>query len=260
MAESSEVTKDRFLGLLRRALDGWRDKVAVDFSASNAAKELDALRSDDVYAQFQLATSGYVLIRLMGRMSISIGRRLGELYDGLPKFVAAARFGLQPSDVAAKIDGLNLDVCVPFDLLSSDDEILARSATNVATGSPIDSTWRGLGIEIRYNFNPNDSARLRKDVAMAEGLIDAKLMPIYLVFSGISPRAEAIARLERAGWTFLIAEAAAEYTKELLGLDLATLLSAEDVREEISEATDALMTAIMQSPAMLQARADHGEG
>src|SRR5690606_12444668 len=89
---------------------------------------------------------------------------------------------------------------------------------------------KGIGIEIRYNFNPNDSARLRKDVAMAENLAFNGLLPIYLVFSGISPRDEAIARLKRAGWSFLIGKPAVQFAKDLLGLDLATILEKPDVQ------------------------------
>lgn len=257
MAESPEKTKARFIQLLRRALQGWQDKVDNDFSGTNAAQELNRLRSDPVYSQFGLASNGYVLIRLMGRMSISIGRRLGELYDNLPKYVAAARFGLTPSDVAAKISGLNLDVLIPFRLLIDEDRRLALTATEAATGVTVDPARKGLGIEIRYNFNPNDSARLRKDVSMAEGLIAEDLVPIYLVFSGISPRAEAIARLKRAGWLFLIADDAAAYTKELLGLDLASLLSGADVQDEVRVATDGIMSAIVRSSAMQNALNDH---
>src|SRR5699024_10291317 len=142
----------------------------------------------------------------------------------LPKFVASARFGLTPAEVAAKIDGLNLDVQIPFQLMEDDDVEIARQAVATSFGGAALDGFAGLGIEIRYNFNPNDSARLRKDVAMARGLVEEGLMPIYLVFSGISPRHEAIERLRRAGWNFLIGSTAAEFTVELLGLDLATLM------------------------------------
>ena len=259
MAESSSKTYERFVGLLRRAIKGWQDKVDADFSADNASSELKSLESDDVYSKFGLASNGYVLIRLMGRMSISIGRRLGELYDNLPKFVAAARFGLSPSDVSAKIRGLILDVCIPFRKLAAEDVALAKVATcealNLVT---LPSSADGLGIEIRYNFNPNDNARLRKDVAMAEGLIAANLVPIYLVFSGISPRAGAIARLKRAGWHFLIGDDAAAFTRKLLGLDLSALLDADDVRKEIEAGMRGVMAAIVSSPAMENALSDFG--
>lgn len=258
MAESAAATERRFLELLERALDGWQAKVDRDFSESSAASELASLASDEVYSKFGLASHGYVLIRLMGRMSISIGRRLGELYDNLPKFVAAARFGLQPADVSARIAGLNLDVCVPFRRLSASDKALAIETTNAALGSVATASNAGLGIEIRYNFNPNDSARLRKDVAMAEGLLAQGLVPIYLVYSGISPRAEAIARLRRAGWHFLIADEAAAFTRSLLGLDLSSLMQSEKVRKQVQEGMNGVMSAIAGSAAMTNALGDYG--
>jgi hypothetical protein len=266
VAESPEATEERFLQLLRRALKGWQDKAEADFSATSTAAELRSLETDAVYSQFGLASHGYVLIRLMGRMSISIGRRLGELYDNLPNFVAAARFDLSPDDVSAKIDGLRLDICIPFEKLSNHDREFAIATTRECLAveglwSNGDAPWHdaaGLGIEIRYNFNPNDSARLRKDVAMAEGLKKSNLIPVYLVYSGISPRAEAIARLRRAGWNFLIAEKASTFTEKLLGLDLTTLLQSRRVRSEIEERTSTIMSTIMHSTAMNNALAESG--
>ena len=257
MVESAQTTEDRFLVLLRRALLGWQEKVDTDFSSQNAAAELALLKSDDVYSQFGLASNGYVLIRFMGRMSISIGRRLGELYDNLPKFVAAARFGLTPSDVSAKINGLNLDVCIPFPLLENEGKTVALKAVSDSLGVNLGPNQAGLGIEIRYNFNPNDSSRLRKDVSMAEGLVAQDLFPIYLVFSGISPRTEAMDRLKRAGWHFLIAQEAADFTKDLLGLDLSSLLTTERVQKEVLTATEGIMSSIVASSAMANALGDY---
>lgn len=248
MSADPAETERRFLVLLQRAFAGWRAKIEADFSSKSYTEELASLQSDDVYRMFGLAVPEYVLIRLMGRVSISIGRRLGELYDALPKYVAAARFGLDPKDVAAKIEGLNLDVCVPFGLLQVEDQRLAANAVSTHLGQSC-LGLDGLGIEIRYNFNPNDSARLRKDVAMAEGLRRNKLLPIYLVYSGISPRDEAIGRLKRAGWHFLVAQEASLFTKTLLGLDLGALLSDPLVQQTIGKNVDAMMLSLVDSHA-----------
>src|SRR3954468_23657411 len=100
----------------------------------------------------------------MGRMSITFGRRLGEIYDKLPRFVASARFDVAPEQVAEKFNGLELDIGLRYSLLSGPDrEHLAAVLAEYGA----DGTETGVGIEIRYNFNPNDSARLRKDVDMA---------------------------------------------------------------------------------------------
>lgn len=244
--------KARFLELLTRALDGWHEKILLDFSEASFDAELSDLLSDEVYKSFGLAEPEYVLIRLMGRVSISVGRRLGELYDNLPKFVAATRFGLTPEEVAEKIDNLKLDVYIPFDKLTKTD--LDASIAVVQSSLGLDaSISEGLGIEIRYNFNPNDSARLRKDVAMAEGLIARNLVPIYLVYSGISPREEAMDRLTRAGWNFLVAGDASTFTKELLGLDLAKFFEDKDVKNVIADGVDRMMVAMMESVAFSKA-------
>ena len=248
MPADPQETEARFIELLDRAFAGWKAKIEADFSESSYNDELAKLVSDDVYRMFGLAVPEYVLIRLMGRVSISIGRRLGELYDNLPKFVAAAHFGLSPSDVSAKIDGLNLDVGIPFALLTAEDRASALQCVESHLGEDVTS-WAGLGIEIRYNFNPNDSARLRKDVAMASGLVAEGLCPIYLVYSGISPRDEAIERLRRGGWRFLVAKEASDFTECLLGLDLGGLLSDDEVQQTIATRVDEMMLSLVRSSA-----------
>jgi hypothetical protein len=88
--KTGNQTLQRFRKELCHHLAGWRNKAREDFSESNLEKELIALTNDPVYSKFHLATADYVLIRLMGRMSISIGRRLGEIYDKLPRIAAQA--------------------------------------------------------------------------------------------------------------------------------------------------------------------------
>lgn len=50
-------------------------------------------------------------------MSVSVGRRLDEIYDKIPRFVAAARFDLSPEQVAEKFHDLELDIGLRFALL-----------------------------------------------------------------------------------------------------------------------------------------------
>lgn len=232
--------EDRFLEELRHHLAGWKAKVLEDFGKASFEAELGALSQDPVYSKFHLHSPEYVLIRLMGRMSISIGRRLGEIYDKLPRFVAQARFGLSKDQVAPKMGGkLELDICVPFLRLSAADIAYVRGITHSHMSLQADKS--GLGIEIRYNFNPNDSSRLRKDVDMAEFLRAQSLTPIYLIFAENSPRDEAIARLKRAGWTFLIGRPALDFLSELVGADINSLLDkpriAAEIKKEIDEMT-----------------------
>ncbi|HEU0249904.1 MAG TPA: hypothetical protein VFR48_04180 [Solirubrobacteraceae bacterium] len=257
MPASPRQTEERFLALLNRAYDGWLLKIQNDFSQASYEAEIANLGSDDVYRSFGLACPEYALIRLMGRMSISIGRRLGELYDNLPRYVAAARFGLEPREVATKINSLQLDVCVPFDRLSKEDLDVVNQSVVTHFGSTAPGV--GLGIEIRYNFNPNDSARLRKDEAMADGLKQKGLFPIYLVYSTISPRIEAIARLKRAGWHFLVGPDAVAFTKSLLGLDLTELLGDVKVQGLIRQKVDKIMGSLGQSDAFRAAAASMSE-
>jgi hypothetical protein len=242
--------EERFLNELRHHLDGWKDKISNDFSELAYEKELAELESDAVYKDFGFATPQYVLIRLMGRMSISIGRRLGEIYDKIPRFVVQARYGLQREDVAPKFGKLELDVQVPLSKLNQNDrEYVKETAANY--NLPVSSA--GLGIEIRYNFNPNDSARLRKDVDMANELISRDLTPIYLIFSSISPREEAIRRLTKAGWIFLIGETAYSFMEQLANMDISTILQKDNVKREIQNEVNKLMESIFQSYAFNKA-------
>lgn len=244
---TSERVKARFLQELQHHLDGWRAKVTKDFGEENFNEELRLLNSDPLYPKFNFATADYVNIRFMGRMSISIGRRLGEIYDKVPRFLVGARFGLAPAVVAPVIDGLELDICLEFARLKADDRIVALAELAKIFPNVNFSNYRGLGIEIRYNFNPNDSSRLRKDVVMSENLIKEGLFPIYLIFSSISPRDEAIKRLTVAGWNFVVANAASNLSANLFGLDLSTILDVPEVKILIKNEIDAMMADLKNS-------------
>lgn len=258
LLDPPDNTEQRFLDTLKVHLDGLRAKVKRDFCEKGFGDELAKLEGDELYLQFGLATPEYALVRLVGRISISIGRRLGELYDKIPRLLAAARFGLDKDDVSPRLDGLELDVCLKYALLSNIDQNRVRT---VARGYlTAERKVGGLGIEVRYNFNPNDSARLRKDVQMAGLLAQQDLLPIYLVFSSISPREEAIARLARAGWQFLIGEEATRFMNELIGLDIGGILLKPSVRHEISRIVEGIMDEMVRSYAFSAVVSRHKDG
>jgi hypothetical protein len=144
-------------------------------------------------------------------------------------------------------DKLRLDIRIPLEKLSKQDRrhVLAITEKYLPGAAPSN----GLGIEIRYNFNPNDSARLRKDALFASLLRQHGLTPVYLIFSGISPRDEAIARLGRAGWRFLVADMASQFTMDLTTMDLSSILTEPLVRDEVNREIAALMHAIYDSSA-----------
>jgi hypothetical protein len=255
--ELLKLTRERFLLELRRHFEGWLRKVSTDLSQSAFELELNGLRSDSVYSSFGLATPEYALVRLMGRISISIGRRLGEIYDKIPRYVTQARFNLDGEAVAPKLGGiLELDICVPFSHVSSADRVhVADSVKRHLSGADARS---GLAIEIRYNFNPNDSSRLRKDVDMAELVRERNLLGVYLIFSSISPRDEAIARLSRAGWSFLTGNDAAAFMHDLIGMDIASILASDTLRKEVATEMARIMKAVYDSYAVRHTVALYG--
>src|SRR5689334_20750639 len=118
----SEDFEERFLQVIRHQLLGLSSKVLSDFSKENYEYELAGLQTDPVYEKFSFNRAEYVLIRFMGRISISVGRRLGEIYDKVPRFAAAARFNLTPEQIALKLAGLELDICLNFAQLSQEDQ------------------------------------------------------------------------------------------------------------------------------------------
>lgn len=247
--------RDRFLSALFGHIDGLRAKAEADFAEFSFRAELQELREDPVYSAFGLAVPEYLLIRLMGRMSISVGRRLGELHDKPVRDVVVSRYGLTLDDVSPKLSGLELDIALRFDQMQAEDVEYVRDQAR-AIGVDIPADRRGLGIEIRYNFNPNDSARIRKDVSMATLVHDSRLMPIYLVFSAMSPRLEdAVPRLRRAGWTFLLGADAGAFARSVLGLDFGAVLS--EARPEISRRIAEVMDVITRSYAFRAATADN---
>lgn len=248
-----DTIKATFLAMLRQHLVGLRAKIEHDFSEESFQTELASLQGDPVYSKFAFDSPEYVVVRLVGRVSISIGRRLGAIYDTMPRFAAAARFGLAPSDVAPKLSGLELDVGLRLELLSDVDAEHVRLVAKELLGVALDEVApNGLGIEIRYNFNPNDSARLRKDVQMAEYLQAEGLLPIYLVFSSLSPRMDAIARLGRAGWAILQGQEAIDFAHRLLDLDLAWILDDPEIKDELLKEVQGAMGAMVNSFAFQQ--------
>jgi hypothetical protein len=98
-----------------------RAKAEHDFSENSFKHELNQLVTDSIYPKFALDSEEYVFIRLMGRMSISIGRRLGEIYDKIPRFLASARFDLTSEKVAFSLNELELDIGLKFSDLKNED-------------------------------------------------------------------------------------------------------------------------------------------
>lgn len=239
------VLEAAIIAELRHHLAGWRAKIANDFSKESYDNELELLEGDPLYPKFNLDTPDYVNIRFMGRVSISIGRRLGEIYDKIPRRLAIEKYGLTPQQVSPKLGNLELDVGLRFSELSDVDTAFVSNICTRYLNEIIQAD--GIGIEIRYNFNPNDSSRLRKDVDMANRLISANLRPVYLVFSSISPRQEAINRLERAGWKFLVGQNALDFATEIFGLNIAGIWDRPAIKAEIKREMDGMMSDIKSS-------------
>jgi len=240
--------EQRFIEEIRHHLSGWAEKVDEDFCQKSFEDELSNLNGDSIYKDFCFDTASYVAIRKLGRMSISIGRRLGEIYDKIPRFVAAARFDLTSEQVKEKFKNLELDICLRNVFLSEEHKKHLNETCQKYIENGETKSKNGIGIEIRYNFNPNDSARLRKDVDMVTYLLEADLLPIYLIFSSISPRDEAIKRLTNAGWIFLVGDQAINFMHDLLSVDFQSILQEENVRNEIKTAIKDFMKKIYQSP------------
>lgn len=247
--------EERFIGVIRHQLQGLSNKVTNDFSQENYEYELAALQSDPVYEKFSFNRAEYVLVRFMGRISISVGRRLGEIYDKIPRFAAAARFNLTPEQIAPILDGLELDIGLNFSQLNQADQQHLATVYKKHIGADLDMT--GLGLEIRYNFNPNDSSRLRKDVHMGEQLVLAGLKPVYLIFSSISPRQDAISRLTASGWTFLIGDPALKFISELLEMEIQSILDKPLIKQEIAKIVDGIMSDLVKSHAFQQVAQKH---
>lgn len=247
----ADAVDEELIRAIEHHLLGLKRKIIEDFGKESYDEELAKLAQDPVYSGFSLDRPEYVVIRLMGRVSISIGRRLGEIYDRIPRFLAAARFDISPNQVAEKINGLELDIALRYEHLNTADrEHVAETLTDIGA----DGRETGVAIEIRYNFNPNDSARLRKDVDLARYVREAGLFPVYLIYSTISPREEAIARLARAGWNFVEGQAAINLTNRLLGTDFLAALRRHDVGQFIDQEVESIMECVFGSYAFSQVR------
>ena len=249
-SRQEEIIEEKLIQQLDHHLNGLKEKINNDFNQEAFNIEINALKSDSLYKNFHLASKEYALIRLMGRISVSIGRRLGEIYDKIPRLIAQYAFDIPEDRIAPKMGGkLELDICLPFDVINQRN----RQHINEVIKKYADNQYKnGVGIEIRYNFNPNDSSRLRKDVDMVKYLIDEKLTPIYMIYSSISPRDEAIARLKRAGWQFVVGEAAFNFSKELFKIDISKVFEKNSVNSEIKIKIKEIMETLFLSYAFQQ--------
>ncbi|MFQ5825610.1 MAG: hypothetical protein ACE5JB_16350, partial [bacterium] len=157
--DKKKLIQDKLILQLDHHLTGLKEKIMQDFSKKSFEQEVASLKSDPIYPKFNLSSEEYALIRLMGRVSISIGRRLGEIYDKIPRLIAQKAFNISEERIAPKMGGkLELDTCLPFDAISDLDK---RHIENTVSSFTKKKYSNGAGIEVRYNFNPNDSSRLR---------------------------------------------------------------------------------------------------
>lgn len=252
--ERNRMNKDKRLEIERKFteqlehhLQGLIAKIKEDFSKSSFDAEISDLKGDPLYPKFGLDTMEYALIRKMGRISISVGRRLGEIYDKIPRLIAQNAFNIPEDKIAPKMGGkIELDTCLSYDIISNEDK---RHISSIVERYVKKTPTSGVGIEIRYNFNPNDSARLRKDEDMARFIKEAGLLPIYLIFSSISPRDEAIARLKRAGWEFIVGNDALNFSSDLYGIDMLKLFDNGVIKQTIESKIKELMDALFLSHA-----------
>ena len=248
--------RESFLKQLRHHMKGWEEKVHELFYTQEFNEGLQLLKSDPVYSRFGFDIPEFEIVRRIGRMSISIGRRIGEIYDKVPRLMAQAKFGLTKEIVAQKIptassgSGLEMDILLPYEKFDDHGEVRrVRELVSSLDNSGFPSGSKGIGIEIRFNFNPNDSSRLRKDVELGKALQDNGFLPIYLIFTENSPRDEAILRLSRSGWNFIIGNEAKQFMHHLFEADFTTILDEPTISKEIKSYSKKLMRSIFTSPA-----------
>jgi hypothetical protein len=145
-----QLIEEHLVEQIRHHLNGLKEKIILDFSEKSFVKEINSLKSDPIYPKFHLASQEYALIRLMGRISVSIGRRLGEIYDKLPRMIAQSVFKIPLTKIAPKMGGkLELDTCLPFDCLSGGDKKHVQKIVKKYTNKQYE---KGVGIEVRICF------------------------------------------------------------------------------------------------------------
>lgn len=241
----NEEMERNLVETIRRHFEELHEKIVSEFSDIKFEKELADLQDDPVYSLWNFDREEYVLVRKIGRISISIGRRFGDIYDKLIRDAMKIRFGLTQEQVAPRLGTTNpieLDARIAFNQINGAEK--ARIQNTISSYCETVDEIDGLGIEVRYNFNPNDSARLRKDVAMCKLLEDDNLFPIFLVFSTSSPRHDAIARLTRAGWLFFIGDESYNFLKEITGFDFKRFLIRDDVKEIVVTESDRIFRSL----------------
>jgi len=213
----------------------------------------DKFEADPLFSIFGLYGERYLTARFGGGLITSIHRKLGDLVEDSVQQVVISTLGLDPARAtyAAKVESGDETVVRTADCFIDFEQIQDRAArervVDVArdmrdslgetkfTDDPV-----GIGFEIRGCYQSADSKRAQADDAMARHLASRSIVPLMLVFCGLSN--ESIMRRYRRSWHLREGDDAFMTVEALTTFPLAEFWqeNQEWIQAEIGEAFDRL--------------------
>lgn len=171
----------------------------------------DKFEADPLFSIFGLYGERYLTARFGGGLITSIHRKVGDLVEDSVQQVVISRLGLDPARAtyAAEVESGDETVVRTADCFIDFEEIhdstarervieRAREMRDALGETKFVEEPTGIGFEIRGCYQSADSKRAQADDAMARHLAGRSIVPLMLVFCGLSN--ESIMRRYRRHW------------------------------------------------------------
>ncbi|HME50642.1 MAG TPA: hypothetical protein VKM55_00355 [Candidatus Lokiarchaeia archaeon] len=225
----------------------------------------DRIKNDISFSYLGFEASQWAIIRAFTSINISKGRTLGFFFEKtVRKCIVHALLGSNITENITKAKDKELkgvyskETRKPFDKSKpgtrkrggtygidceiifdniENEKIQSRMRKVIKNLSNTNIDYRGVAIEIKYTFMPNDHSRIEKDADFGEILKENNMFPIYLVLSEDDVRKnDAITRLKQSGWNFLMGADSLDFIHKFTMIDLINELFLDgEIKETIDE-------------------------
>lgn len=199
---------------------------------------------------FLLNAPSIVQMKLGGRITTSIHRKVGDACEKATRAIIGIVYSIKPERLVAermvtidlgdgrteqvtrKIDVLlkaeNLDAIKKQKLLA----IIPQFSTEFLSNVGVRETYRGydlskayftgVGIEVRHAYQSADSKRVQGDKSLAELFIKERLLPVMLIYSGLVNWS--VINAYKRYWLVKVGNNAFDFIKDTTGIDFGGIL------------------------------------
>lgn len=185
---------------LEETIDSELETVLDYARRKNVKEQREEYGEDPLFSRFNLDTQEFVLAKSGGGLVTSIHRKVGDLVEETVQEIFRERMGVDEITYDAEIvvDGetkvRELDALLPLDIVDDGEparrlqQVIDEDGDGLSANKSLsdftdeDTSWRGMGFEIRHCYQSADSKRSQADIAMAEHLKNNNIMPVMLIF------------------------------------------------------------------------------